>query len=95
MADLVVTVADVRELGDKLRFLAAEFEDAGGTAEDYADEVCHGDLKHELNQFADNWRVHRGRLMENLRKLAEQAHAAGETYEGLETELVNALEGEG
>ncbi|WP_326594531.1 hypothetical protein [Streptomyces sp. NBC_01803] len=93
MSDLVVSVEDVALLGEKLRFVAGEFEGAQDIVSDYAEEVCHGDLAHELEQFAENWRIHRGKLMEGLTKLAELAQAAAEGYDGIETELVNALEG--
>ncbi|WP_165953621.1 type VII secretion target [Streptomyces sp. 8K308] len=95
MSDLVVSVDDVRELGERLRFVAAEFESAEDLASDYAEQVGHDDLAHELEQFAENWRIHRSKLMEGLQKLAQHARAAAEGYEGIETELVNALDGEG
>ncbi|WP_062212178.1 hypothetical protein [Streptomyces sp. NBRC 109706] len=95
MSDLTVSVDDVQELGNKLRFVAGEFEGAEDIASDYAEEVCHGDLAHELEQFASNWRVHRSKLMEGLTKFAELAQAAGDSYDGIESELANALQGEG
>ncbi|MDT0345347.1 hypothetical protein [Streptomyces litchfieldiae] len=95
MSDLVVTVEDVGRLGEKLRFVAGEFDGAQDIAEDYADEVCHGDLAHELEQFAESWKIHRGKLMEGLTTLAELAQSAAEGYDGLETALANALQGEG
>lgn len=95
MADLVVSTDEVRELGRKLRFIAAEFEDSEDIAEEYAEAVSHGDLAHEVEQFAENWRVHREDLMGNLQALAEAAVSAAEGYDGLEQVLVDALEGDG
>lgn len=93
MSDLDVTVEDVALLGERLRFVAGEFEGAQDIASDYAEEVCHGDLAHELEQFAENWRIHRGRLMEGLTTLAGLAQEAAGAYDGVETALADALEG--
>jgi hypothetical protein len=95
VSDLSLSVAEVRELGERLRFVAAEFESAEDIAADYAEQVCHDDLAHELEQFAENWRVHRSRLMEDLHTLARHARAAADAYDGVEQALVDALEGEG
>jgi LPS O-antigen subunit length determinant protein (WzzB/FepE family) len=95
MSDQVISTEEVRELGESLRFVAAEFEDANDTAEEYGDYVSHDDLAHELEQFAENWEITRGDLMENLTALAEAAVGAAEGVEGLEQALVDALEGDG
>ncbi|MDT0341763.1 hypothetical protein [Streptomyces litchfieldiae] len=93
MADLTVTVDDVRDLATKLRQVATEFEHSEDIASDYAEDVSHDDLAHELEQFAENWRVHRNKLMEGLQSFVEKAQQAADGYDGLERELVNALEG--
>lgn len=95
MSDLVISTDEVRELGEKLRFVAAEFEGANDIAEEYAEVVSHGDLAHELEQFADNWENKRNELMEKLHGLAEAAVASADGYDGFEQALVDALEGRG
>jgi hypothetical protein len=95
MSDLAVSIEGVRELGRRLRFVAAQFEGADDIASDYAEAASHDDLAHELNQFADNWEVCRSDLMENLGKLAEHARTAGHAYHQVEVELQRALGGEG
>ncbi|RKN10061.1 hypothetical protein [Streptomyces radicis] len=94
MSDLIVTIGEVRELSDKLRLVATEFEGSEDIASDYAEEVSHGDLAHELEQFAENWAVHRGKLMDSLSTFVEMAKAAADGYDGVELELTNALEGD-
>ncbi|KAB8163851.1 MULTISPECIES: type VII secretion target [Streptomyces] len=95
MSDLDITVDEVRELGQTLRLVATEFENSEDIASEYADEVSHRDLAHELEEFAENWRIHRNKLMDGLRTLAEHATQAAEGYDGIETELANALQGGG
>ncbi|MGP4110665.1 hypothetical protein ACTWP5_07080 [Streptomyces sp. 4N509B] len=95
MSDLRLSTDDVRELGEKLRFIATEFEGANDIAEEYGEAVSHGDLAHELEQFAENWENKRGELMEGLQELANAAVGAAEGFEGLERALVDALEGDG
>ncbi|MDT0345947.1 type VII secretion target [Streptomyces litchfieldiae] len=94
MADLTVTVADVRELADRLRFIAAEFEDSEDIADAYAEQMGHGDLAHEVEQFAANWKHKRRKLMENLQSFADEARLAADTFTGVEDDLAGALEGE-
>lgn len=93
MADLFLTIEDIRELGRSLSFIATEFEGANDTAEEYGESVSHGDLAHELEQFAENWEIKRGELMQKLQELADAATSAAEGYEGFERALVDALEG--
>lgn len=95
MPDLNVTTEEVRELANKLRLVATEFENAEDIADDYAEQVSHDDLAHELEQFAENWKHHREKLMDGLQSFVEAAKSAAEGYEGIEEELVNALEGDG
>ncbi|MDT0446882.1 MULTISPECIES: type VII secretion target [unclassified Streptomyces] len=92
-ADLDVTVDEVRELANKLRMVATEFENSEDIASDYADQVSHDDLAHELEQFSENWRIHRNKLMESLESFVEKAQQAADGYDGIEEELVRALEG--
>ncbi|MDT0269534.1 hypothetical protein RM844_24945 [Streptomyces sp. DSM 44915] len=93
MSDLQISVDEVRELATKLRLVATEFENSEDIASEYAEEVSHGDLAHELEQFAENWRIHRDKLMEGLGTFVEHAEQAAEGYDGIETELANALQG--
>jgi hypothetical protein len=93
MSDLRVTTDEVRELGDKLRFVATEFENAEDIAEDYGEMVSHSGLADELESFADNWDAHRAKLMENLKSFYETAKQAADAYDEVEQELIKALEG--
>ncbi|SOD63104.1 Excreted virulence factor EspC, type VII ESX diderm [Streptomyces zhaozhouensis] len=93
MSDLDITVSEVQELGEKLRLIATEFENAEDAASDYAEQVSHDGLAHELEEFAENWGVHREKLMDGLRTLAEKAIQAAEGYDGIESELAQALQG--
>lgn len=95
MADVSVTPADVRELGNQLRFIATEFEGSESIASDYAEDVGHGGLAGELERFAENWHHKRRALMENLQSFAEAAKQSADAFDGIEDELVNALEGDG
>ncbi|UCM89495.1 DUF6317 family protein [Streptomyces marincola] len=91
--DLEITVDEVRELGEKLRLVATEFENAEDVASEYADEVGHDGLAGELEEFAENWRIHRNKLMESLESFAEKAREAADGYDGVENDLVDAIEG--
>jgi len=91
--DFVMPTAEVRELGNKLRFVAAEFEDSEDLASDYAGEVGNYRLADEVREFAENWHHKRRALMDTLKDFAEAAKKCADEVDGVEDDLVAALYG--
>ncbi|MEW2305771.1 hypothetical protein AB0958_38425 [Streptomyces sp. NPDC006655] len=46
-----------------------------------------------FDDFGDNWRVHRGRLLDELEKLSKILTAAAKGYEDIDHQLADALRG--
>ncbi|SFD29105.1 hypothetical protein [Streptomyces aidingensis] len=93
--DLRLKYDDIVELGRKLRFVATEFENSESIASDYADEVGHDNLAHELEEFADNWHHKRRAMMDELEAFAGIVESAEEAFGDLDQALYDALTGEG
>lgn len=94
MADLSVDTAVLIESGHALRAVASEFEHADDNSEDAADAVGHPDLADRVREFADNWRIRRGEMVQKIATLGEAASTTGETFEQLDRDLAAALRGE-
>lgn len=94
MPDLSVDTAVLIEAGHSLRAVASEFEHADSTSDDAADAVGEHDLADRVREFADNWKIRRGEMLEKIGTLAEQASVTGETFEQLDRDLAAAIRGE-
>lgn len=94
MPDLEVDTAVLIDAGSSLRVVAAEFEHADNNSESAADAVGHNDLADRVREFADNWDIRRGEMMQKIATLAEAASQAGESFEQLDRDLAAALRGE-
>ena len=95
MADLRVDLDAVRELGSSLTVVANEFEDANANSDRIAEAVGHGGLSGVVRDFAHKWDDTRGKMTENLRKLADASTQVAQAFTEVDGELAKGLEGEG
>lgn len=65
-------------------------EDLGGK---YEDDFGDGDLADKFGDFADNWKLSRKRLTDEVDTLAQIAKAAAEAYEDIDHQLAEAIRG--
>lgn len=65
-------------------------EDLGGQ---YEDDFGNGDLADKFGDFADNWKLSRKRLTDEIDALAQIAKAAAEAYEDIDHQLAEAIRG--
>ncbi|MGW7085939.1 hypothetical protein ACWGH2_20950 [Streptomyces sp. NPDC054871] len=65
-------------------------EDLGGQ---YEDDFGNGDLADKFGDFADNWKLSRKRLTDEVDALAQIAKAAAEAYEDIDHQLAEAIRG--
>jgi uncharacterized protein YukE len=94
MSDLKVDTQVLHDAGNALRAVATDFDTADATVESYGPAMGHHRVEHELSGFAGDWKVRRGEMVESVKSLAEAAEKAGQTYEQIESEFVQALTGE-
>jgi hypothetical protein len=81
----------IKEMGKGLGNIKKAFdglEDLGGK---YEDDFGNGDLADKFGDFADNWKLSRKRLTEEIDVLAQIAKAAGQAYEDIDHQLAQAL----
>lgn len=94
MADLRVDLDAVRELGSSLTVVANEFEDANANSDRIAGAVGHEGLAGVVRDFAHKWDDTRGKMTENLRKLADASTAVAQAFTDIDTDLAKAMEGD-
>ncbi|WP_329318220.1 hypothetical protein [Streptomyces sp. NBC_01262] len=92
---LRVSTEDLRNSGSGLRYVATEFEGLDRMVDAYDDTVGHDRLAEKLRDFSDSWNDNRTKMIESIKGLAESAIQAAETYEQIDTELVDVLLGKG
>ncbi|MFG2649780.1 hypothetical protein [Streptomyces sp. NPDC048436] len=63
-------------------------EDLGGK---YEEDFGNGDLADKFGDFADNWKLSRKRLTDEVDALAQIAKAAAEAYESIDHQLAEAI----
>ncbi|WP_165984755.1 hypothetical protein [Streptomyces sp. YIM 98790] len=90
--DLSIRYQEVRDLGLGLEIVAGELEASEDIAEDYAEQVSHDDLADALEEFASNWSDKRTELVESIRAVAWMAELAGDTFQGLDRDLADAVQ---
>ncbi|MEV5931193.1 hypothetical protein ACIQCD_08855 [Streptomyces sp. NPDC093250] len=81
----------IKEMGKGLGNIKKAFdglEDLGGK---YEDDFGNGELADMFEDFADNWKLSRKRLTEEVDALAQIAKAAGKAYEDIDHQLAQAL----
>ena len=90
--DLSIDMESLRALAEDLSAIRDEFENADDNADDTADATGHDELRDVVNSFADEWRIRRGKMMEDLNKLTDIIGQIADTFTQVDTELAKALE---
>jgi hypothetical protein len=93
VTDLRIDTELLRETGASLRTVADEFEHANNRVEDVGALIGHDGLTDRVRSFARNWDDRRGEMLESIAHLAEAGRVVGETFEQIETDLVDVLAG--
>lgn len=91
MADLVVR-NDLTELARELDLLIGEFK--GALKLEGQGEGTWGQLNANLSMsdFADNWTVHRDKMVIEMEKLRDKVRAAADAWAQTDTDLAATLE---
>jgi hypothetical protein len=91
-------VADLRvdgyigEMSRDLRAIRDEFETAGQAADDHARVWGQRDVGRAMQEFADNWRVHRDEILERLTTLGERVDQVDATWTDAEAQLADSIQ---
>lgn len=90
--DLSINMDELRKLAEDLTAVRDEFDNADDNADETADATGHDELREVVNSFADEWRIRRGKMMEDLNKLTDIINQIAEAFTEVDTELAKALE---
>ena len=82
MADLLVDFVVLDAMQRSLVKVAGQFEGLGGQAQAPIWGGSH--VRAAMEEFAENWKVHRGKLTEDVRKLGERCAATVEVFRGVD-----------
>ncbi|MGP3972153.1 hypothetical protein [Streptomyces sp. 6N223] len=92
--DLVINYDEIEDLGTGLETIRSELENSEDIADEYAEDVSHGDLADALEEFADNWSDKRGEIIEEIGNLAEIARSVGEGFSTMDLQLAESTQPE-
>lgn len=91
MPDLIVD-ASLDDTNRDLKSIKDEFTDASKRADQTASIWGQRDVSRAMDEFADNWRVHREEILERLGKLSERVDQVCSTWSDADKQLTSSLE---
>lgn len=91
MANLIVddTLDDTNR---DLKSIRDEFTNAARNADDKAAIWGQRDVSRAMDEFADNWRVHRDKILERLGKFSDRVEEACNTWSDADKQLADSIE---
>lgn len=92
---LSIRDGDLRSALDAITRIRWDFDSIGGRCDDVSSAVGHDRLGRVLDDFADNWRIRRRRLSEDLQSLESSLRGTLETFGDVDEGMANALRGDG
>ncbi|MFC8370483.1 MULTISPECIES: hypothetical protein [unclassified Streptomyces] len=94
MSDQTADLTRIKESGSALSKIHRDFKNRANPAEGLGVSTL-GDqsLVKVFDDFGDNWKIHRERLMEELEKLSKILSTAAKAYEDIDHQLAEALRG--
>jgi hypothetical protein len=93
VADLRVDFVVLQTMQRSLVAVADRFEELGGQAAEEARIWGGSRVRSAMEEFADNWKSHRGKLTEDLRKLGERCGGTVEVFQGVDAGLAGSVQG--
>ncbi|WP_189315719.1 hypothetical protein [Streptomyces brasiliensis] len=92
MSDQQADIDRIRECSRALTRIRGTFSERADPADGYGvGELGSQKLLDAFEKFGSNWKIHRGKLTEELEKLAEITKTAADSYDALDHELAEAL----
>lgn len=91
MSDLRVDSDQLNAWSQTLRSIVNDLHSAGHQADDAANAVGHRGLASTVHDFADNWRIHRGRTIDELTGMADALDAVRETFADIDSQIASEL----
>jgi hypothetical protein len=94
LSDQTADLSRIKESGKALSKIHRDFKQRANPADGLGVSTL-GDkgLVDVFDDFGDNWKIHRERLMEELEKLSKILTTAAKAYEDIDHQLADALRG--
>lgn len=94
MSDQTADLERIKESGNALSKIHRDFKNRANPAEGLGVSTL-GDkgLVDVFDDFEDNWKIHRERLMEEIEKLSKILSTAAKAYQDIDHQLAEALRG--
>ena len=92
MADISIDLKKLEALQATMRVVRHEFDDAEQFSTTVADLVGHEELAQTVRDFATQWNLRRGELLEELDYIAEATRSIHDTMVELDQELSTVLD---
>ena len=81
----------IKECSNSLYKIHREFKEHGNPADGYDDAFGIGKLRDVFDDFSDNWKKNRKKLMKDIEALAKYTAEAAKAYEEIDHKLAQAL----
>lgn len=94
MADLVVDLTLLEDTDRSLGVLANEFKDASAIVGGYRADIGAPVLIGALDQFADDWAVHREQLLSSIQAVRELASQGHQQFRATDDKLARDVRGQ-
>jgi hypothetical protein len=95
VADLRVDFAVLDAMQRSLVAVAERFEGSGGQVGAEVRIWGGPQVRSAMEEFAENWKAHRGKLTEDIRKLGERCGGTVEVFRGVDAGLAGSVQGSG
>lgn len=89
-ADLVVT-DELQTISDGLKKIADEFSNAANIASDDNDIWGQSDAASAMSEFANNWSIHRGPILDRIQKHQQKVDDANQQWQQTDDGLANSF----
>lgn len=90
--DLVASTTRIAQCAQALTRIHDEFAHRGNPADGYGRTELGSDLLVDVfRDFGSNWKIHRGKLTEELERLATITGEAAKTFDRIDVDLAHAL----
>jgi hypothetical protein len=93
MADLVVDYSLLEQVENTLTGLTREFQNIQAQEQGYAGAYGSGDIAGAMNDFADNWSYHRGKILQSMQSLCQNVREVRTEASQFDTNLADQVTG--
>lgn len=92
MADVQIDYTAIQHSRSQVDSAISTLQQAGAMSADLAALVGHDGLASKVNEFADDWDINRGRMIEELSAISDTLQAIVDTFSDFDQRAADELE---